>query len=237
MPRLGLRELLVVAMIVGGTGLVPWPALAAGPDFSLSASPPSVSVGATQTATTTIAAAPVDGFSGPVALSVNGLPAGVTATLAPAPSGTTILLRLSASSSVTSGVTTITVVGTGGGITHTLGIRLSVAGFVSDFAIFANPGSLTVAAGSSASSTIVATPQTGFSGLPAFAASGLPAGVTASFGPTTPAGGGSRAALTLTAAGTAPAGSARVVITGTAGSARATATIVLTVSRPAGPAW
>jgi hypothetical protein len=230
MLRIRLLPLLVVAMVLGGTGLASRAALAAGPDFALSASPPSVSVGATQSSTTQITVTPSGGFTAGVALSVSGLPAGVTATLTPAPSASTTVLRLSASSSVASGVTTITVTGTGGGITHSLGISLTVAGFVSDFAIFANPTSLTVSPGSSATSTIGATTQTGFTGLPTFTASGLPSGVTASFSPTTATGSGSTATLTLTAASTAPAASATVTVTGMAGSAMARVTISLTVS-------
>jgi endoglucanase len=233
MVRFWLRPLLFVAMVLGVTGLASPAAMAAGPDFALSASPSSLSVGATQSVTTQITVTPSGGFAAPVSLSVSGLPAGATATLTPGPSAGVTVLRLSASSSVATGRATITVTGTGGGITHMVAISLTVAGFVSDFAIFANPTSLTLSAGSSATSTIGATKQSNSTALPTFTASGLPAGVTASFGPTTATANGSTATLTLTAAGTAPA-AATVTVTGMLGSIRATATIALTVTAGSG---
>ena len=230
MLRIRLGRLLVLAMIVGVTGLVVHPALAAGPDFSLSASPPSVDLSAGQSASTSIAVTTSGGFTAGVALSVGGLPAGVTGTLIPAPSSGITLLQLSAASSVASTTTTITVTGTGGGITHTLGIPLSVAGFVSDFVIFANPTSLTVSPGSSVTSTISASTQTGATGLPTFSASGLPSGVTASFSPTMATSSGSTATLTLTASSAAPAAGATITVTGRLSSATASASISLTVT-------
>jgi len=217
-------------MVVIGTGLAVQPAVAAGPDFTLSASPPSVDLSAGQSASTDITVTTSGGFNAGVALTVSGLPAGVTGTLVPAPSSGVTVLRLSASSSVSSSTTTIAVTGSGGGITHTLGIPLSVAGFVSDFGIFANPASLTVSAGSSVTSKISASNQTGATGLPTFAASGLPGGVTASFSPTTATSSGSTATLTLTAASSAPAAGATVTVTGRLSSVTATTTISLTVS-------
>jgi hypothetical protein len=231
MLRTRLLQLLVLAMVVGWTGLASRTALAAGPDFSLSASPPSVGVPAGRTSSTQITVTPSGGFTAGVTLSVSGLPAGVTSRLVPAPSGGITVLQLTASSSVATSITTITVTAAGGGLTHTLAIPVTVAGFVSDFAVFVNPVSLTVSPGSGVASAISATPQTGFTGIPAFSASGLPSGVTASFSPTVVNGNGSsRATLTLTAAGAAPAASATVTVTGMAGSAMARATISLTVT-------
>jgi len=225
-----LLSLLVLATALVGAGLAPGAALAAGPDFSLSASPPSVDLSAGQSAGTTVTVTPSGGFTTGVTLSVSGLPAGVTATLIPAPSGTSTFVRLSASSSVSSSVSTITVTGTGGGVTHTLGVQLTVAGFVSDFAIAVNPTTLTVSPGASATSTITATRQSTLTTLPTFSASGLPTGVTASFSPTTATSTGSTATLTLTAASSAPAATATVTVTGMLSGIRATATISLTVT-------
>lgn len=223
--RIRLVPLLVLAMVLEVASA------AAGPNFSLSASPSFVQTGAGQIALTRITVTPSGGFDARVALGVSGLPAGVTALLVPeAAAGTTVLwLTVSRATPLTS-ATTVTVSGTGGGITHTVGIYLTVAGFISDFWVFGHPASLTVAPGSSASSTIFSTAVTRFTGLPTFSASGLPAGVTASFGPTTASTSGSRAALTLTAGSTARAGPATVLVTGRVGFVSATTRISLMVS-------
>src|SRR5205085_12174983 len=55
------------------------------PDFSLSASPRSLTINRrhSNSANTTITVTPISSFGGTVALSVSGLPAGVTATFTP----------------------------------------------------------------------------------------------------------------------------------------------------------
>src|SRR5262249_28309780 len=96
-----------------------------------------------------------------------------------------------------------------------------------DFSLTANPTSLTVTRGSSGTSTITVTPSGGFGGSVAFSASGLPAGVTASFNP---ASSGSATTLTLSASSTATTGPATVTITGTSGSLSHTTIMALTVN-------
>ena len=86
---------------------------------------------------------------------------------------------------------------------------------------------LSIAQGSSGTDTITVTDAGGFTGSVTLAASGLPSGVTATFG-TNPATGTS--VVTLTASATAPQGSAVVTITGTSGALTpATTTIALTI--------
>ena len=84
-----------------------------------------------------------------------------------------------------------------------------------------------VTQGSSATDTIMVTDAGGFTGNVTLAASGLPSGVTATFG-TNPTTGSS--VLTLTATSAATTGAATVTITGTSGSTTASTTIALTVS-------
>ena len=102
------------------------------------------------------------------------------------------------------------------------------------FTLSASPSSLTVTQGSSGTSTITVTDVGGFTGSVTLAASGLPSGVTASFG-TNPTTGTS--VLTLTASSSATTGSATVTITGTSGTLTATTTIALTVSSSSSPAF
>jgi hypothetical protein len=92
---------------------------------------------------------------------------------------------------------------------------------------------LSVVQGNSNTDTITVNPANGFTGSVTLSATGLPSGVTASFG-TNPATGSS--VLTLTAASTETVGGpTTVTITGTSGSLTAYTTIALTVS--AGPTF
>jgi hypothetical protein len=95
-----------------------------------------------------------------------------------------------------------------------------------DFSLSANPTSLTVNSGSSGTSTITVAPTNGLNSSYTLSASGLPSGVTATFG-TNPTTGAS--VLTLTASNTATTGTSTVTITGTSGSISHTTTIALTL--------
>src|SRR5205807_1202192 len=91
---------------------------------------------------------------------------------------------------------------------------------------------LTVTQGTSGNSTVSVNALNGFTGSVTLSASGLPSGVTASFG-TNPTTGSS--VLTLTAAATATTGAATVTVTGVSGSLTHTTTIALTVNAVATP--
>ena len=99
------------------------------PDFSLAASPNSVSVVAGATAMTSLAATGLNGFTSQISVQLSGLPAGVTAspttiTLTP---GTPLTITLAATSNAQPTTTAATAVftGTSGSLVHTA--RLSVA--------------------------------------------------------------------------------------------------------------
>jgi hypothetical protein len=96
------------------------------------------------------------------------------------------------------------------------------------FALSPSAATLSVVQGGSNTDTITVTGANGFSGSVALSASGLPGGVTASFG-TNPATGSS--VLTLTATSTAVAGGpTTLTITGTSGSLTASTTVSFTVT-------
>jgi len=196
--------------------------------FSLSASPFTLSTAPGGSATATVTVAPQNGFSGSVALSATGLPTGVTAAFSPATATTSSTLTLSASSSAAGSTSTITVTGVSGNLVSTAKLVFTVAAPAS-FAMTAAPASISLGQGNTATSTITVTPQNGFSGSVALAASGLPKGVTASFSPASTAG---TSTLTLAAASSATLGAATVIITGTSGSLHATASISLAVTAP-----
>jgi hypothetical protein len=198
------------------------------PNFTLSASPSSLSVTQGSSGNSTITVTPSGGFTGSVSLSASGLPAGVTATFGTNPTTSTSVVTLSASSTATTGTSTVTITGTSGSLTHTTTISLTVNGVATpDFSLSASPASLTVKQGTNGSSTITVTPSGGFTGSVTLSNSALPSGVTASFGtnPTT-----STSVLTFTASSTATTGTSTITVTGVSGSLTHTTTISLTIS-------
>jgi hypothetical protein len=200
------------------------------PDFSLSASPSSLTINRGASGTSTITVTRSGGFTDAVTLSASGLPAGVTASFSVNPAtGASSVLTLTASSTATTGPATVAITGVGGGLTRNIPISLTVnAPAPPDFTLSANPASLTINQGASGTNTIAITRSGGFTSSVALAASGLPTGVTASFSPASTT--GTSSVLTLTASGAATPGSATVTVTGTGGGLTRSATVALTVT-------
>jgi len=168
---------------------------------------------------------PIYGFSGNANLAVSGLPSGVTASFSPNPTNGSSLLTLTASNASPLGTHILTVTASCGNITQTASFPLVT--YAQSFTL-SNQGNVTVGTGSSITTTISVNPQYGFTGSVNLTASGLPAGVTASFSPSPTNG---FATLTLTASSSAPLGYSEVVVTGTYGSQSAsTAFLVGTVA-------
>src|SRR5262249_62377729 len=150
------------------------------------------------------------GFTGSVSISASGLPPGVSANFSPSSvngSGT-IVVNFNAQTSTPAGTTNISIVGTSGSLTHSATIALTVTG-PSDFSLSTTNAS--VVQGGTGPSTDTVTPGGGFTGTVALSVSGLPAGVTASFNPTSTT---STSTLTFSAAVTAGASATTVTITG-----------------------
>src|SRR5271163_4959794 len=201
-----------------------WPAL--GPNFSLSASPASVTIAQGTSGASTITVTPENGFTGSVSLSAAGLPSGVTASFNPSSTAGTSVLTLTASSTAAIGAVTVSVTGTSGSVTHQTTITLNVNP-TGNFTLSASPSSLSFIQGASGTSTITVSPQSGFNGSVSLSASGLPSGVTATFNPASTT---SASTLTLTASSGAPTGTATVTLTGTSGNLSNATTISLTVT-------
>lgn len=214
------------------------------PDFTIGASPSSVTVNQGSNGTSTITITSLNGFNSATTLSASGLPSGVTAAFAtnpvtpPANGSATSTLTLTASSSATTGTATVTITGTSGSTTHTTTINLTVnTSAQPNFTIAASPSSVVVTQGGNGTSTVTITSQNSFSSATTLSASGLPSGVTAAFStnPVTPPANGSAAStLTLTASATATTGTATVTVTGTSGSLSHSTTISLTVNSSVG---
>ncbi len=196
-------------------------------DYTVSASPSSLSVGQGTNGASTITVNPLNGFNSSVGLSASGLPNGVTASFNPVSTATTSALTVTASTTAALGTFTVTITGTSGALSHFTTVSLTVTP-APNFALSVSPNSLSLARGAKVTSAITITPQNGFTGGVSLSASGLPRGVTASFSPN-PATGMSM--WTLTAGSKAAIGTFSVQIRGTFGSLTHTATITLTVHR------
>jgi hypothetical protein len=182
-----------------------------GDDFSLSASPTALTLGPGATGTSTITVTPSGAFAGAVALSISGVPAGATASFSPTSTTSTSVLTIGAGTAA-AGTYALTVTGTSGTLTHTASVTLTVTG-PPDFALSANPASVSAVQGTNTTTTISVTPQNGFNSAVNLSVSGLPAGATGSFNPVSTT---TTSVLTL-GAGTAAPGTYVVSVTGTSG--------------------
>jgi len=199
-------------------------------DFSVSATPSSLSVAPGGSAAYTATVAAGSGFTGNVAFSVTGLPAGTTAGFSPASitgSGTSALTVLT-SASTPAGTYSLSIRGTSGSVVHSANVTLIVAVTVTgDFSITATPTSRTVQNGANGTYTLTITPASGFTGTVSLSVGALPKNVVASFSPAALSSGSS--VLTLSTKKQTKNGSATVTITGTSGTLVHSATVTLVV--------
>jgi len=201
-----------------------FPGCSGSPNYALGANPNNLTIPLSKSGTSTISVFPLNGFTGNVALTVAGMPSGVTASLSPTSTATTSTLTVNVGATAATGTSTLTITGKSGSITQTTTVGLTVVG--PDFAITASPTKVTVPPGSSGTSTITVAPSNGFSGSVSLTASNLPAGVTAAFSPNPAT---TTSTLTLTASASAAAGTKVVTITGTSGTLTHTTTVSVTI--------
>src|SRR5439155_1017241 len=158
--------------------------LAAGPGFTLSASPSSQTVAPGRSTNYSVTISPTGGFSGKVTLSVSGLPGGASGSFTPHPATASSTLSVTTSKSTPPGTYTLTVTGVSGGLTRTITVALVVgAPALPDFTLGASPGSQAVTAGGSTSYSVAINPTGGFAGQVTLSVSGLPSGGSGSFTP------------------------------------------------------
>ena len=199
-------------------------------DFSMAASPSSLTVAQGSSATSTIGTAVTSGVAQAVALSVSGTPAGATASLTPSAvtTGNASTLTFSAGTAA-AGPYTLTVTGTAASGSHSTSVSVTVTPpAVSDFGIAASPASASVVSGGAAAYTVTTSVLSGSAESIALSISGVPSGASASFAPASVTAGGS-STLTLNS-GTAAVGTYTLTITGTAPSATHSTTVSLTIS-------
>jgi hypothetical protein len=205
-------------------------------DFMLAIAPPAQTVEAGAQTSFTVSTAVTSGAAQAIALSVSGLPAGVTGSFTPgsvqAGAGATLTLSAADGAAPVSGVA-FTITGTAASGRHTTTATVTVVPPppVDDFTIAVTPGSRSVQAGKSTTYLVTTAVASGNSVSVAFAISGLPAGVTASFSPTSVAS-GKTATLTVTTAADAEAATTQLTITGASSTTSHIATTNVTVTAP-----
>jgi hypothetical protein len=177
--------------------------------------------------------------AGAAAITVSGLPTGVTispATLSLTP-GVSLPFTLTAASSAIPATATVTFMTTLNGQTaSTQGSLIIQAGTTTptpDFSLSTMPAAVSLTAnGTPGTVSVLATPLNGFSATVSVAISGLPAGVTAQPSPITLTP-GTAATLSLTAPAGTSAGSSTATLTATSGTLTHTASLPITVTTPA----
>ncbi len=210
-------------------------------NFTISASPGSITVAQGNQGTSTITTAVSGGFNSSISLSATGAPTGTTVafspTTIPAPGSGTSVMTVTVGANTPTGTYSITVTGNGGGIQQTTVLSLTVSAG-SSFSISASPGSLSVMQGTHGTSTLTTTVSGGFNSSISLAATGAPTGVTVTFNPTTiPAPGSGTSIMTMTVSGTTHMGSYPITVTATGGGIHQTTTVTLTVTAQIALSW
>ncbi len=197
-----------------------------GPDYSLSATPSSLTITAGSSSTSTISIVTVSGFNSPVDLAAGADP-GLAVSFNPSTiiPGETSTLTVQVATTISPGSYTVDVHGASGSFTHDVSVAVNVAGFT----VAALPATAPADGSTAAMSTIVVNPLNGFSDSVSLSDSPLPSGLNCQpINPSTITGSGtSSLSCTSTTAGSYP-----ITITGTSGSLTETATATFTFTAP-----
>jgi hypothetical protein len=206
------------------------PAGSTTPNFSLSASPASLSINQGSSGSSTITVTPSGGFTGSVSLSASGLPAGVTASFGTNPTTSTSTVTFTVSATAAAGTSTVTITGTSGTLSHTTTVTLTVVnpGATPDFTISVSPTSLAVRRGTTGRYTVTITAVNGFAGTVNLSVSGQGSRVTPTFSPTSVTGSGS-STLSVRVSSRATTGNRNLTISGTSGSLSHSTSATLTI--------
>jgi len=140
-----------------------------GPDFTVGASPTTLSVGQGATSSPiTLTITPTDGFNSQVTFSCTGLPSGATCSAAPVtPNGTnaiTTSLTVTTSASTPSGTSTVTVTATGPSTSHTATFSLTVTAITITLTSNLGSGQLQITQGANGSVTFTVGPASFLTG-------------------------------------------------------------------------
>ena len=216
-------------------------------DFTLSATPPTQTISATQTASYQVTVTSIGSYTGTVNLQVTGLPSGSQAIFTPSGSvslglGQSVTETLNVLTSVSTPLGSYNLTITGSSslplITHSVSVGLVVMTPPSDFTITASPNPLIVYQGACGNLSVTVTSIGKFNSPVNLTLSGLPAGVTVKLmpNPITPAPGGTASSiLILCPATNAAPGNYTLTVTGTSGSTVHTVSVLFRVPTPVTP--
>jgi hypothetical protein len=199
------------------------------PDFSLTATPSSRTVAPAGSASYTATVAAGTGFTGVVAFSASGLPAGANASFNPpsVPTAGSTSLTVTTTAATPAGTYPLTITGTSGPITHSANVTLVVSS-AGDFSLSATPTSRTVAGGGSTTYTVTIAATQGFAETATLSTGSLPKFVTAAFTPATITGSGT-SVLTVTTKKQTKSATSPITITGTSGAIVHSTSVTLVV--------
>jgi len=183
-------------------------------DFSVIASPTTVSTTVNAAGTATMSVVPINGFTGAVSLATTtnstNLVCSLTSTTIAGGSGTS---TLSCSSSIAANYF-VTVTGTSATLSHSAGVVYHVTN-APDFTMTASPTIVTMNAGIAGNSTIAVAPLNGFSGTVTLVVTTNSTNLSCSFSSTSITGGSGTSALSCQGS---PPGNYLATVTGTSGS-------------------
>ena len=200
---------------------------ATAPGFSLSSNLTTKTIGQGDFPAYLITETPSGGFTGPVTLSVTGIPAGTLAGFTANPFTGSSAMYVVTHPTTALGTYPLTITGTSGALSHSIVVTMIVTTHgPTTFALAASPATQTVTPGSSTTYTITETPAGGFVGAVTLLGVNVPAGVTPSFA-TNPFTGSTTMTLATTAS--TPLGTYHIVVAGYSGSLLQTTPITLIV--------
>ncbi len=205
------------------------------PDFTIDAEPLTRTVSQGESTDFQINVSPINGFAEDVKLTVQGLPSNASAQFQPdtlQPEGTSTL-TVTTTEETPVGNVTLTVTGTGGGITHNAAITLTTEEKPPDpdFTLTAAPMSRTILRGESAEYTLTVTALNGFSEEVSLSTAGLPDGTTAQLTPSAVTAEG-QSTLQITTSHQTPTGTHTFTVTGKSGELQHSVTLTLIISCP-----
>ena len=197
------------------------------PDYSLSLAPAALSI-APGGNDNTVVTLTRSNFAGSVALTLGGVPAGVTGSFnPPTPTGNSSTLTVSVDASVAPGVYNLTVDGTGTAGDRSTPLSLTVTG-PADYSLSLAPAALSIVQGGNTPTTAVTITRTNFTGAVTLSLGGAPAGVTGVFAPAAPT--GTASTLTVSVGVAVAPGVYNLTVDGTGAPGNRSTPLTLTVT-------
>jgi hypothetical protein len=209
------------------------------PNFGLAVEPGQITLNPGGNSSVNLLATPLNGLSSAVAITIGGLPPGVSAS----PSNLSLTpgqlspVMFSAVSSVNPGTISVSFQGVSGSISHSVDATLQVqSAFAPDYSISVSPSKVALSAGSSSAPITVSVGSlNGFSKSVTVSLSGLPGGVTSSVSSMTISA-GSTGTFTLSAASSAKPQTGTATLAGSSGSLDHSTNLTVAVD-PSGTAF